>query len=115
MTEGIAERRGGMAVLDEVVDGLLAAGIPGEPARVPQGVESVGAAGHDLVHIRLMSHIPDESVTRGVEDTMQGEGQLDHTKVGREMAPTLRNLVQDEGPDLLTETVQLSKAQRAQV
>ncbi len=69
--EGVAkcvgQRRGGMAVLDEVVWRLLPARVPGEAAGVAEPVEVAHSAGEQLVHIGLMADVPDEPVAWRVE------------------------------------------------
>ena len=46
---------------------------------------------------------------------MQGKGQLDHTEIRGEMAPIGRHLVDDEGADLLSQRLELIRAQPAEV
>src|SRR5690606_7054023 len=101
VAQGVAEGRGGVAVLDEVVGRLGPARIAGEPTRVPESVEVGGAAGEDLVDVCLMPDVPDETVLRRVERAMQGDRQLDHSEVRGEMAAGHGDLLEDELPDLL--------------
>ena len=49
----------------------------------------MGAAGEDLVRIRLMGDIEDELVRRRVEDVMQGHGQLHGAEAGAEVSGPL--------------------------
>ncbi len=79
--EGVAEGGRGVAVLDEVVGGFLARGIPGQAARLAQTGKFFGPARHDLVDVRLVTGVPDDRVLRAVEDPVQGEGQLDDAQV----------------------------------
>src|SRR5665213_597686 len=83
--ERIAERRRGMAVLDEVMLGFLARRISGKAPRLPKPGEVSRPPRHDLVHIGLVAGVPDDRILWTVEDPMQREGQLDHAKVRRKM------------------------------
>src|SRR3974390_3346996 len=67
----IAENGGGVTVLDPVVFGLGAVGVPGEPTRLTEMRELVAASGHQLVDVRLVSGVPEQDVTRRVEGPVQ--------------------------------------------
>jgi hypothetical protein len=56
-----AERRGGVAVLDDVVLGLLARGIAGQAALSPQ-LGEVLASGQQLVYVTLVAGVPQDAV-----------------------------------------------------
>ncbi|MDH6620727.1 hypothetical protein M2163_007835 [Streptomyces sp. SAI-135] len=60
---GPAERGGGVAVLDDVVLGLLAGGVAGQAALAAQFGE-VLTPRQDLVHIALMAGVPHDAVDR---------------------------------------------------
>ena len=51
-----------------------------------QGVERFPAAGEDFVGIGLVADIPDHLVFGGVEDIMDGNGEVDRAQAGRQMA-----------------------------
>ena len=70
-----------MAVLDEVVLALLAAGVAGDTARLAQAGEALGASGEDLVHVCLVTGVPEDRVAGGFEHAMQGDRQLDGTEI----------------------------------
>ncbi len=78
---GPAECGGGVAVLDDVVLGLLAGGVAGEAALAAQ-LGEVLTAGQQLVHIALVAGVPQDAVHRRLEDPVQGDGQLHHPEVG---------------------------------
>src|ERR1035437_10515884 len=84
--ERVAERCRVVAVLDQVVLRFLARRISGEAAGLPKPREVSRAARDDLVNVSLVACVPDDRILGAVEDSMQGEGQLDHTEVWREMS-----------------------------
>ncbi|CAB4937965.1 unannotated protein [freshwater metagenome] len=90
-----------MGVLDDIVDALGAARIPGEPALLAELVELLDAPREHLVDIRLMPGIPDHDVLGRLEDAVQRNGQLDDPEVRAEVATGGRYLLNEEGPDLL--------------
>ncbi len=59
---GVAQDRGGVAVLDEVVAALLAAGVARHAARLAELAELGAAPGEDLVHVRLVAGVPQDRV-----------------------------------------------------
>ncbi len=52
----------------------------------PQRIEAAAASGQQFVDVGLVTHVPDDLVTRAVERAMQTERQLDHAEIGGEMA-----------------------------
>ena len=68
-----------------VVRRLGAVGVTRETAGLAQAVEVRRPPGDQLVHVGLMSGVPDDGVGRGVEHSVQRDGQLDHAEVGAEM------------------------------
>ena len=50
-------------------------------------VEVVLAARKELMGVGLMTGVENQRITRGFENPMERDGQLDHTKVRTEMAP----------------------------
>ena len=69
---------------------VLALGPLGETrqaAALTQGTDAVAPTGEDLVWIGLVADVPDQPIARGVENPMQGHGQLDDAEAGAEMAP----------------------------
>ena len=61
---GVRQDRRRVAVLDEVVLGLLAARISRQTSGLTQRLEALLAAGHDLVDVGLVSGVPQDGVTR---------------------------------------------------
>ena len=50
-----------------------------------------------------------------VEYAVQGQSQLDHAEIGREMSASLRDLLDQEGADLAGELLQLWDTERTDV
>jgi len=71
-----------------------------EPALLAQLGKTVASAGEQLVDVGLVAGVEHDRVLRGVEDPMQGDGQLDDTKVGPKMSARLGDRVDQERPDL---------------
>ena len=88
--------------LDPVVFAFGATRIARQAALLAQRVESVGPAGEDLVHIRLMSGIEQDRIVRRIEDAMHGEGQFDgtSTEVRAEVPTGSGDLLDEESTDL---------------
>ena len=80
------ERRAGVAGAVAVVLALSAEHEAVEAAGLADGGEAIGAAGEQLVHVSLVADVEEELVVRGVEDGVQGQGELDDAEVGAEMA-----------------------------
>ena len=76
-------------------------------AVLSKGIKSFPAPGKKLMGIGLMSHIPDDLISRQVKRQMQRNGQLHHPQVGRQMAAVLTDLLNQELPDFPTEQLQL--------
>ena len=74
-----------------VVLALAALGEAGKPAGLAQGTDAVAAPCEDLVRIGLVTHVPDQPISRGVEQIVEGDCQLDDAEPGAEMAPGNRD------------------------
>jgi hypothetical protein len=73
---------------------------PGNALMLSQGVERFPAAGEDFVGIGLVADIPDHLVVGGVEDIMDGNGEVDRAQAGRQMPAGARNDIDDLAADL---------------
>ena len=89
-----------MAVLDPVVLGLGPVRVARHAAGLLQRFEPEPAPGEQLVDVRLMPGVPQDDVTRGVEDPVQRQRQLDGAEIGAQMATGRGDRLDDEGPDL---------------
>ena len=112
---GVGQDRRGVAVLDEVVLGLLPRGVAREPAGLPELLEPGRAAGDDLVHVRLVPGVPQDGVAGRVEDAVESEGQLDRAEVRAQVAAVLGHGGDDEVADLAGQLVELFGREPAQV
>ncbi len=75
-----------MGGAEGVVLALGALGEARQPTRLAQGADAVAASGEDLVRIGLVAHVPDEAVARGIEQIVEGDGQLDDAEAGAQVA-----------------------------
>ena len=78
-----------MGALHDVVLGLGAVRIAGQPALLAEGAE-VLAAGEELVHVGLVPGIEDDAVPRGLENPVDGHGQFHDAQVRAEVSTRLR-------------------------
>ncbi len=69
--EGCGNGRGGVAGAEGVVFAFRAAGETCQAAALAQRADAIAAAGQDLVGVGLVANVPDEPVTRGIEDPVQ--------------------------------------------
>ena len=111
----VRQRGRGMRILDNVMDALGAARIPGKSALLAELVELLNATGEHLVDVGLMSGIPNHDVLRRPEDAMQCNGEFDHTEVRAKVAAGRRDFLDEEGPDLLRELRHLLYRQRTDI
>ena len=92
-----------MTVLDDVVVRFFARRVTREPPGLAQARERVAAAGHEFVHVRLMTGVPHDGVARRLEHAVQGERQLDRAEVRSEVPAGRRERLHQERPDLARE------------
>ena len=67
------------------------------------------------MRVGLVADVPDQPVIRGVEDVMQGHGQLDHPEASAEMPARLPDRIQQVLTQLVGQGFQLGFAQTAQL
>src|SRR5207245_9905059 len=72
-SERVAQRRGGVAVLDDVMLGFLARWIARQPIRLAEARKATRPAGHDLVDVRLVASVPNDRVLGAVENAAPRE------------------------------------------
>ena len=109
------ERGAGVACAVAVVLALGAQHEAVEAAGLADGLQALAAAGEDLVDVGLVADVEEELVLRGIEDGVQGQGQLDHAEVGAEVAAGLGQGLNEELADLLGQLGHLRKAQALQI
>ncbi len=103
----VADRGRGVTGAHDVV-GRLGDRAEGREATVlADRREAVAAAGEDLVRVGLVADVPEDLVARGIEQRVQGDGELAGAEVGAEVAADLADGVDDVLPDLLSELLEL--------
>ena len=60
-----------------------------QAARLAHGVETAAASGEQFVNVRLVADVKDKAVSRGVEDVVHGQGELDDAQVRPQVAARL--------------------------
>ena len=100
---------------ERVVVAFGALGESGQAAAGAQRADAVAPAGQDLVRIGLMADVPDQPVARGIEDVVDGRGQLDHAETGTEMPPRHRHRVDGLKAQLVRHLPDLLHLELAQV
>ncbi len=115
---GHAQRRtdagAGVADAEGVVLALAAPREGGQAVLLAQGAHALTTAGEDLVWVGLVADIPHQAVIGGVEDVMQGDGQLDHAEAGTEVPAALANAVEQVLAQFVSEGFQVRFGQAAQ-
>ena len=86
---------------NDVVRALLARGKSRESSRLTQGLEVVGATGDQLMRVGLVARVPDNRVTRALENTVQGQRQLDHAQIRGQMTAVGLNRIDDLRADFI--------------
>jgi hypothetical protein len=111
----VADRGRSVAGAHHVVLGL------GDRAERRQAVvladrrQPVATAGQDLVRVGLVADVPEHLVARGVEQAVEGNGELAGAEVGAEVAADLPDRVDDVGAHLLRHLLQLLLVEAVQV
>ena len=72
------------------------------------------APGQDFVGIGLVAYIPDDAIMGGVVDVVQGHCQFNHAQPSTEMPPRLPHAIQQVGPQLIRQLLQLRDVQIVQ-
>ncbi len=105
----------GVRVLDPVVLGLGPARVAGDATLLPEPGEALHPASQQLVHVRLVAGVPDDRIGRGVEHTVQGDGQLDDAEIRAQVAAVARHGLDQELPDFAGEYGQFVRGQRLDI
>ncbi len=74
-----------------------------KPALLLYGVQLLAASREHLVRICLMSHVPNQTVIRRVEDVVQRYREFDGAKTRGEMSATSADALDQELSELLGE------------
>jgi len=86
-----------------------------EASRLAQRGQAIVAPGEDLPRIGLVSHVPHDLVARGVEAVTQRHGELDDAEPGADVAPGLRDHVDQTTAHLVGERLELGAVQAPDV
>ncbi len=100
---------------EEVVIALLRVRIAHQPPLRADGAELVVAAGDQLMRIDLMTRVPDQAVTAEVEGGVQGQAELDHSQVRREVGDAVGDYVAQHLAHLGRKLLQLGQREPLQV
>ena len=79
---------------------LMGLGEAGHPLKHTKPLKSRLATGQQLMDISLMTHIEHQTVLSGIKNGFNGDGQLHHAQIGRQVAAGLRQMSDYEIPDL---------------
>jgi hypothetical protein len=92
------------------------------PARKTRQAAQLAQAGHalaptreDFVRVSLMTHVPDQTVMGGIENVMQGNGQLDCAKVRAQVSAGFGDTFQHKRAQLVCQGAQLRWRQTSQI
>jgi len=113
--EGGRDRGRGVRRAEGVVIALAAPRKAGDAAEVAQPRHRLAAAGEDLVAVGLVADVPHDAVVRGIEDVMEGDGQLDRAEIGRKMAAGPGYGLDQEGAQFAGECVEITAVERAHI
>src|SRR5690606_16066383 len=98
-----------------IVFGLAALRKTGDSPRLAQTRHGITPAGEYFVWIGLMPDVPNQPIVGCIEDPMQGDGQLNRTKIGREVTTGARHRLQYELPQLMGDLFELATIQPTQI
>ncbi len=104
-----------MAGAHDVVLGLGNRAERGQALVLADRRQLLAAAGEDLVRVGLVADVPEHLVAGGVEQAVQGDGELAGAEVGAEVAADLADRVDDVGTHLLRDLRQLRVVELVQV
>ena len=77
--------------------------------------QAVAATGQYFVRVSLMADVPDQPVLRGVEDMMQGHGELDRPESCGKVAAPRRDGVDQVVTQFGADRTQLARGERTQI
>ena len=104
-----------MSRAERIVFALRALGEAGKSTALSQRADAVAPPGQNLVRIRLVPDVPDQTVFGGIEHVVQGNRQLDHPEPRAQMATGDRDRIDCLLTQLVGELAQLPGFQPTQV
>jgi hypothetical protein len=72
-------------------------------------MKTILPSGNEFMGIGLVADIPDQFILGGIEDIVEGKGELDHTKTRSQMTTSFGHRGDDNLPDLCRESGQFRK------
>ena len=76
--------------------GLAAVRVARQSSLLAEILEPIAPTGQQLVDIGLVARVPQDGVSRGVKDPVEGQGELDDTQVRSEVAARRGHRLDDE-------------------
>jgi len=114
-SQGGGNGSGGMAGTKSVVLAFRALGKTADAVELAQRMELGTASREDLVGVGLMPDVPDNLVVRGVENVMEGDGQLDDSQARRQVTAVLCYGANDQVADFPGQLLQLAGSELLQL
>ena len=91
-----------------VVLAFIALGEAVEATALANRPDAFAATGEDFVRIGLVAHVPNQPVTRCIEDVMQSDGEFDDPKATAEMTARFRGSGNNLGAQFGCQPVQIA-------
>ena len=114
-TQGDGHGTGGVPRNESVGIALRRLGESGDTAVLPQTRKIRPAAGQQLMHIRLMSHIKNQAVYTCIKNGLDGNAQFYNAQISGEMSAGLGDVGNQKFPDFLAELDSLPIAEGREV
>ena len=113
--QGDGNGTGGMSRHKGIGVALLRLGEAGNAAILPQTRKIRPAAGEQLMHIRLMTHVKYQAVDIRIKHQLDGNAQLHHTQIARQMSARFADIFNQKLPDFVTQLASLAVAELQQI
>src|SRR5215469_4216739 len=113
-TERCRDRGAGVACSKYIIWALITSQIARKATKLTNGVKAVTAACQEFMPVGLVANIPDQQVTRGVEDKVENYCQFNGAQVRGQMSTFHRNSFDDFASDLAGQLLHLRRTQGAQ-
>ena len=113
--QGDGNRTGGMSCHKGIGVALLRLGEAGNAAILPQTRKIRPAAGEQLMHIRLMTHVKYQAVDIRIKHQLDGNAQLHHAQVSRQMSAGFCHAGNQKLPDFVAQLASLAVAELQQI
>ena len=112
---GDRQARPGVTAIEHVVRRFAAPREATDAIELAQRPEPLEPAGQELVRVGLVAGVPDDPVARRLEQSVEGDGQLDDAERRAEVAAGLGDGPDDRVADLHGERRELGLGQAAKV